>query len=91
MLPVFLVLTGSGLSTGEKLFVGWFGPRGLATVVFAVIVLGEELPGGGVIGQTVVATIVLSIIAHGVTANPLVARLARGGEQTAVAETRSDG
>ncbi len=75
MLPVFLVLAGMNLRTDEKLFMGWFGPRGLASIVFAVIVLNEHLPGGGTISMTVVCTIVLSIVAHGLTANPLVAAL----------------
>ena len=49
MAPVFLTLTGSNPLTGEslrgdeKLFMGWFGPRGLASVVFAVIVLNEAI------------------------------------------------
>ena len=43
MLPVFLVLSGFGLRVDEKLFMGWFGPRGLASIVFAVIVLNEKL------------------------------------------------
>jgi NhaP-type Na+/H+ or K+/H+ antiporter len=77
MLPVFLVLTGTGPRTNEKLFMGWFGPRGLASIVFAVIVLNEHLPGGDTITSTVVCTIVLSIIAHGLSANPLVAALGR--------------
>jgi NhaP-type Na+/H+ or K+/H+ antiporter len=81
MLPVFLVLTGMGLRTDEKLFMGWFGPRGLASIVFALIVLEEHLPGGSTITITVVSTIVLSIILHGVTANPLVALLAKRIEQ----------
>ena len=75
MLPVFLVLTGMDIRTDEKLFMGWFGPRGLASIVFAVIVLGENLPGGDTISMTVVCTIFLSIIFHGLTANPLVAAL----------------
>lgn len=75
MLPVFLVLTGVRLQASEKLFMGWFGPRGLASIVFAVIVLNEHLPGGGTIAMTAVCTIVLSIIAHGISANPLVAAL----------------
>ena len=54
MLPVFLALTGSGLSTEGKLFVGWFGPRGLASIVFAVIVLNSGLPNTGPIAMTVV-------------------------------------
>ena len=76
MLPVFLVLSGMNLTAGEKLFMGWFGPRGLASIVFAVIVLGEHLPGGGTIGMTVVCTALLSVVAHGLSANPLVAALA---------------
>jgi len=76
MLPVFLVLTGVRMQASEKLFMGWFGPRGLASIVFAVIVLNEHLPGGGTIAMTAVCTIVLSVIAHGISANPLVAALA---------------
>jgi NhaP-type Na+/H+ or K+/H+ antiporter len=76
MLPVFLALAGSGLPVGEKLFIGWFGPRGLASIVFAVIVLDAQLPGSDVLRQTVVAAIVLSILAHGLSANPLVGQLA---------------
>jgi NhaP-type Na+/H+ or K+/H+ antiporter len=75
MLPVFLVLTGMDLRFGEKLFMGWFGPRGLASIVFAMIVLGRQLPGSGTMAITVVCTVVFSIIAHGVSANPLVAAL----------------
>ena len=70
MLPVFLCLTGSGIDTEGKLFIGWFGPRGLASIVFAVMVLNSELPDSGPLAMTVVCTIVLSIVAHGVTANP---------------------
>jgi NhaP-type Na+/H+ or K+/H+ antiporter len=76
MLPVFLVLAGMNLRTDEKLFMGWFGPRGLASIVFAVIVLNEHLPGGQTISMTVVCTILLSVIGHGLSANPLVAVLA---------------
>ncbi len=73
MLPVFFVLTRMGLSVSDKLFLGWFGPRGLASVVFIVIVLNGNLPGGETLKQTVVWTVILSIIAHGLTANPLAA------------------
>jgi len=82
MLPVFLVMAGTGLSVAEKLFIGWFGPRGLASVVFGIIVLQADLPGGFILRQTVVYTVVFSILAHGLSANPLIAALAtreRGG------------
>ena len=71
MLPMFVSLTGSGESTTSKLFLGWFGPRGLASIVFAVIVLNREVPGGGLLAMTVVCTVTLSIFAHGLTANRL--------------------
>jgi len=77
MLPVFLVLGGVNLKAREKLFVGWFGPRGLASIVFAVIVLNRHLPGGDTISITVVCTIALSVLSHGLSANPLVAALAK--------------
>jgi NhaP-type Na+/H+ or K+/H+ antiporter len=70
MLPVFLSLAGSGIDTEGKLFIGWFGPRGLASIVFAVIVVNSGLPDSGPLAMTVVCTIILSIIGHGITANP---------------------
>ena len=76
MLPVFLALTGSGIKTEGKLFIGWFGPRGLASIVFAVIVLDSKLPNADLVAMTVTCTIILSIVAHGITANPLVAAFA---------------
>lgn len=77
MLPVFLVTAGMKLRTDEKLFMGWFGPRGLASIVFAVIVLDAHLPGGDTIIMTAVCTIILSVVGHGLSANPLVALLVR--------------
>ena len=70
MLPVFLSLTGSGIDTEGRLFIGWFGPRGLASIVFAVIVVSSELQNTGPLAMTVVCTIILSILFHGITANP---------------------
>jgi NhaP-type Na+/H+ and K+/H+ antiporter len=70
MLPVFLVLLGLRASTEAKLFIGWFGPRGLASIVFGVIVAEAHLPHGSVISTTVTTTVLLSILLHGVTANP---------------------
>ena len=90
MAPVFLSLTGMKMRTDEKLFVGWFGPRGLASIVFAVIVLDEHLPGGDTISVTVVCTILLSVIAHGLSANPLVAALG-ARLQGSAGETKAGG
>jgi len=74
MLPMYLSLTGSGESTTSKLFLGWFGPRGLASIVFTVIVINQGVEGGGLLSMIVVCTVTLSIIAHGFTANPLARR-----------------
>jgi NhaP-type Na+/H+ or K+/H+ antiporter len=84
MLPIFLSLTGSGEKTDSKLFLAWFGPRGLASIVFAIIVLNTNLPGTKLMAMVVVCTVFLSAIAHGLTANPLAtalaARMARTGK-----------
>ncbi len=74
MLPVALSLWGSGLDRRTVLFVGWFGPRGLASLVFALLAV-EEL-GGEADGPLAVigVTVVLSVLAHGASASPLAAR-----------------
>ena len=76
MLPVWLSLLGTGLKPELKLFIGWFGPRGLASIVFAVMVLQHEpaLLGQKPIIATVLCTIILSVILHGISANPWVRR-----------------
>ncbi|HIG44076.1 MAG TPA: sodium:proton antiporter [Gammaproteobacteria bacterium] len=71
ILPIFVSLTGLGLDWQTKLFLGWFGPRGLASIVFVIIFVQASLPGVEVIVMTVSATVVMSVLAHGVTANPL--------------------
>jgi NhaP-type Na+/H+ or K+/H+ antiporter len=70
MVPVFIAVSGMGESTESKLFMGWFGPRGLASIVFAVIVMGADLPHGQTITAVVAWTVILSLLAHGMTANP---------------------
>lgn len=72
MLPVWLCLAGTALRTGDKLFIGWFGPRGLASIVFGILILDADLPHADTVLATVVATILLSVVAHGMSANPLV-------------------
>ncbi|MGK7930841.1 MAG: cation:proton antiporter, partial [Microcystaceae cyanobacterium] len=77
IVPVLLCLAGISLDLESKLFMGWFGPRGLASIVFAVIVLNKNLPNGEIITATVTGTVLLSIIAHGITANPWANRYAK--------------
>ncbi len=69
MIPVFIALSGMKLSTEAKLFTGWFGPRGLASVVFCVMLLDTNLPHKELLSHVVVVTVLLSILLHGVTAN----------------------
>jgi NhaP-type Na+/H+ or K+/H+ antiporter len=74
MLPVALASIGAGLDRTDVLFVGWFGPRGLASLVFALLAL-EELGTAADLAVTVIGvTVLLSVLAHGLTAAPLVAR-----------------
>jgi sodium/hydrogen antiporter len=74
--PVLLCLAGTGMGFADKLFIAWFGPRGLATIVFGVIIFNEKLPGNDTIIAVAGGTVILSVIAHGVTANPLVRAMA---------------
>ena len=76
MLPNILALTRSGEGWEPKFFLAWFGPRGLATIVFFVIVADANLPGEPIIQSVVVCTITLCIFAHGVTANAWAKRIA---------------
>lgn len=77
MLPSYLALVGTGEPASARLFLGWFGPRGLASIVFAIIVLQENVAGGKLIALVVACTVFLSLILHGVSANPLAGWIAR--------------
>ena len=82
MLPAWLSLSGTALRSDEKLYLGWFGPRGLASVVFTAMLLDADVPGAQVIALTVSCAILMSVIAHGMSAGPLSRALAgrlRGG------------
>ena len=68
MLPVALALTGTGLRPPTVAYLGWFGPRGLASLVFGLIALEEHLPGMTLLGDVVAVTVGLSVVLHGATA-----------------------
>ena len=72
MLPVAISLIGTRLSPPTVLFMGWFGPRGLASIVLGMVYLEQQLhlPGENTIRFAVMATVVLSIFAHGLSAIP---------------------
>ena len=72
MVPVAVSLIGSGLARSTVLFMGWFGPRGLASIVLGLVYLehGAQQPGGPTIRLAVMVTVLLSILAHELSARP---------------------
>jgi NhaP-type Na+/H+ or K+/H+ antiporter len=84
MAPVAVALVRTGLSRPTVGFLGWFGPRGLASVVFALIAF-DELPAGETrraMLAAIFATVLLSVVAHGLTARPLAGRYATYTQRT---------
>ena len=82
MLPVAIAMIGTRARPPTLGFMGWFGPRGLASIVFAVIVIEESnLPHEHLIVLAIYLTVGLSVFAHGLTAAPLADRYARWYEQ----------
>lgn len=76
MVPVAVALMGKGFRTKTILFMGWFGPRGLASVVFTLLAV-EELAGTTVdipLVEVATWTILLSVVLHGLSAHPFAAR-----------------
>jgi NhaP-type Na+/H+ or K+/H+ antiporter len=82
VLAVAIAMIGSGLQRPSVIFVGWFGPRGLASIVLGLILIkkGAAIPGQEVVELAVVATVLLSILAHGVTTASGIAIYARHTE-----------
>ena len=77
MVPVALAMLGSGARPPTIAFLGWFGPRGLASIVFAVILVEEaNLTHESVLLNTIFLTVALSVLLHGLTATPLARRYA---------------
>jgi len=72
MLPVAIALAGHGMRRPTVAFIGWFGPRGLASVVFTLLVLERGVPEEQTLLTTVVVTVALSVVLHGLTSAPLV-------------------
>jgi len=72
MVPVAFAFIGTRLATATIAFVGWFGPRGLASVVLGLVYLDAVGVGSNTetIRYTVIATVLVSIVAHGLSAVP---------------------
>lgn len=78
MLPVAIAFLGTKARGPTVGFLGWFGPRGLASIVFAILIEeGAPLPNEHTLLTTVYLTIGLSVLLHGLTAAPLAGRYAR--------------
>ncbi len=82
MMPIYVALSGSGAPPAHRLFLGWFGPRGLASIVFAIIVIGDKVPHAETLSLVVVCTVLLSVVMHGISATPLANWLARRDQRS---------
>lgn len=93
MIPVVIATSFMGLRLPTIGFVGWFGPRGLASIVFGILLLEEELDGADQLFGVIALTVLASVVLHGLSATPLAAAYGRwysgmAHEHAAMAETR---
>lgn len=80
--PILLSLIGSGLLTREKLFLGWFGPRGLASILFTLLMMDQfDIPNEEELLACVSLTVGLSILLHGITSTPLASWISKEGKR----------
>ncbi|MDF1583803.1 MAG: cation:proton antiporter [Methyloprofundus sp.] len=71
IIPVALSLVGAKMNILSTLFLGWFGPRGLASILFLLLILEQgHIEHANIIATITLLTISLSIIAHGISAAP---------------------
>jgi NhaP-type Na+/H+ or K+/H+ antiporter len=79
LLPVAISMIGTRLSAASVLFMGWFGPRGLASIVLGLVVAGQDVQTAGtsLVRIGLIATVLLSIFAHGLSASPGISLYAR--------------
>jgi NhaP-type Na+/H+ or K+/H+ antiporter len=85
-LAVWLALIGTRTDTATRLFMGWFGPKGVASMTFAMIVLDRQIPGGVRIFDLTALVVFCSIIVHGLSDTPGANWIARRTERTEAAE-----
>ncbi len=91
MLPVGLSLVGVPTSMSTRLFVGWFGPRGLASILFAILLLEElRVPHSEEIFSVAIVTVMMSVVLHGATAAPGARWYARRLERQACATAQKE-
>ncbi len=97
MLPVAISMIGRDLDRASIAFVGWFGPRGLASIILVLVIIEEEadLAGLDLLVTAMAVTVTLSVLAHGITAGPLSERYGKHAEgldedEAALKETHED-
>ena len=82
MVPVAISLIRTGLDRVSIAFIGWFGPRGLASIILVLVIVEEEaeLAGFDLLRTVMAVTVTLSVFAHGISAGPLAKRYGRHAE-----------
>jgi NhaP-type Na+/H+ and K+/H+ antiporter len=80
---VWIALAGTGVDRAEKAFMAWFGPKGVATMTFSLLVLSEGVPQGERIFNLAALAVLCSIVVHGVSDTPGAEWLARRAERRA--------
>jgi NhaP-type Na+/H+ or K+/H+ antiporter len=88
IVPVAVAMLRTGFAVPTLLYVGWFGPRGLASIVFAGVVVEQAIPAASAITDVVLLTVAFSLVAHGVTAAWGARRYAAWFERAAAANPR---
>jgi NhaP-type Na+/H+ or K+/H+ antiporter len=84
-----LRLGRAGLSRYARQFIAWFGPRGLNSLLFALLVVAEGVPGGEELFAVIGVVVLVSVVAHGVTATPFSSWYARKAGQETLVEERA--
>jgi sodium/hydrogen antiporter len=84
---VWIALAGTRVDRAEKAFMAWFGPKGVATMTFSLLVLAERIPQGERIFNLAALTVVCSIVAHGVTDTPGAEWIGRYADRRATGES----
>jgi sodium/hydrogen antiporter len=87
-LAIGLVLSRAVMSTHARMFIGWFGPRGLASLLFALLVVSRGVPNGEYLLAITGVVVITSVIAHGVSATPVIAAYGRHAHRNVLPEER---
>ena len=80
-IAIWIALAGTRLTPDVKAFMAWFGPKGVATMTFSLLVLSKNIPEGGRIFDLAALAVFCSIIVHGLTDTPGVNWIARRVEE----------